>query len=63
LNLVWQSTSTLEPHEDWTAGAATFTVAPNTRLATLELSYHRKPGTTRISGVVAFREFRLERLP
>ena len=56
-------TSTLEPHEDWTGGAASFTVAPNARLATLELSYHRKPGTTRISGVVAFREFGLERLP
>ena len=61
--LMWQLTSTLEPHEDWTGGAASFTVAPNARLATLELSYHRKPGTTRISGVVAFREFGLERLP
>jgi hypothetical protein len=61
--LVWQSTSTLEPHEDWTAGAATFTVASNARLATLELAYHRKPGTTRIEGVAEFREFGLERLP
>lgn len=61
--LVWQLTSTLEPHEDWTAGSATFTVPENARQATLELSYHRKPGTTRIAGVVAFREFGLERLP
>jgi hypothetical protein len=61
--LMWQSASTLEPHEDWTAGAATFTVAQNARLATLELSYHRRPGTTRIVGVAEFREFGLERLP
>jgi tetratricopeptide (TPR) repeat protein len=48
-------------HDGWTDGSVTFTTPETMRLARLDLSYRRAPGTSRIDGSVRLRRVSLER--
>jgi hypothetical protein len=49
-------------HQDWTIESVLFRTPPALRLARLDLSYRRRPGTVRIEGSVRLRNVTLERV-
>ena len=49
-------------HDDWQTGSVFFHTPPALRLARIELSYRRTPGTVRIEGSVRLRNVTLERV-